>query len=43
LEPTEYVLKGTECTEGRVGTYWVCTERNWMHWRGRLEPTEYVL
>jgi len=78
LKPTEYVLKGNECTreEGwilpsmywkemnalerrvwtyrvctwkemnaleKVGTYRVCTERNWLHWRGELEPTEYVL
>ena len=28
--------------EMNVGTYQVCAERKWMHWRGKLEPTECV-
>jgi len=34
--------KEMNALERKVGTYRVCTERNWMHWRGKLEPTEYV-
>ena len=29
--------------ERKVGTCRVCTERKWLHWRGKLEPTECVL
>ena len=29
--------------ERKARTYRVCPERKWMHWRGKLEPTECVL
>jgi len=36
--------KEVNALERKFGTtYRVCAERKWMHWRGKLEHTEYVL